>query len=300
MAQDVAPTLSSKIEKDFEKSMENDRTVQRILKRIRDGTATQADVSEYAARVGKHSSAAMVGVLTPENLPDGKLYWNIADRTIRPRLEGDHKLVLSAARSTQKTINKSYGLNIDPPTTKINGRKVYNLLNTVTMDGANIESVLTEPVITLARTAYDGFQETNVQQMQQLGVAVIVNRTYDGVGLHDGKEACQWCIDRAGTFEGYSEAYDVGAFERHDGCGCTVEVIYKDGTVMDPWTKAEYDERTAEARAAAIEARQQELLDAAKNHKGDIASREVFIRKQMNQGMTAKSAYENYWKQVKK
>ena len=79
-----------------------------------------------------------------------------------------------------------------------------------------------------------------------------------------------------------------------------MEVIYKDGTVMDPWTKAEYDERTAEARAAAIEARQQELLDAAKNHKGDIASREVFIRKQMNQGVTAKSAYENYWKQVKK
>ena len=286
MAQDVAPALSNKIDRDFERRMENDRTVQRILNRIRDGTATQGDVSEYAARVGRHSSAAMRGVLTPENLPDGKLYWNIADRTIRPRLESNHGLVLNAAKKTQKQINTAAGYNINPPTTKINNWQVSNLLNSATMDGANLDAVLHEPVITLARKSYDDFQKSNVEQMQALGVRAIVHREYDGVGLHDGKLPCQWCIDRAGTYESVGSAQEAGAFERHDGCGCTVEVIYDDGVKQDPWTKAEWDEAQGESRKASIEAKQKELLERTKSHKEDVTAREYFVRQKMNQGMT--------------
>lgn len=292
MAKDVAPDLNRAIESNFERRLENDRTVQRILKRVQQGKATQADVSAYAARVGRASSGAMRDVLIAENLPEGKLYWNIAERTILPQLEKDHQLVLEAGQAVQKNINKASGLGVKIPSTKLDPERARGIMNLACAEGANLDSVLGEPVITLARAAYDNFQEANVQQMQALGVEVIVNRVYDGVGLHDGKDACQWCLERAGTYEGYESQ----AFERHDGCGCTVEVIYKNGTIMDPWTKAEYKERTAEARAAAIEAKQQEYLDRAQNTSSRVHDREVYIREQMIQGKTVNSAIRSYYR----
>lgn len=298
MVQDIAPSLYKKVEREFNVRMDKDRTVQRVLKRVRDGTATQTDVAAYADRVGIHSSGALRKFVKADNLPEGKLYWNIADRTIRPQLEAQHALIIDAAQKTQKTINAAAGYNIAPASPSINGRKVYNILNAAVFDGADLDAVLHEPVITMARAAYDTFQYKNAENMASLGVNQIIIREYDGVGLHNGRTPCQFCIDRAGTWS-YWDGIDAGVFQRHDGCGCTVTVVYESGVRQDPWTKAEWDERKGEERAAAIEEKQKELMAQAEKHKADIKEREVFIREQMNNGMTAKSAYAAYLQQAK-
>jgi hypothetical protein len=236
----------------------------------------------------------MRDVLIAENLPDGKLYWNIAERTILPQLEKDHELVLEAGRTVQKTINDGYGYGVRIPRTKLDVKRAEGIMNMACADGANIEAVLNEPVITMARSAYDTFQQTNLEEMEQLGVDGYVHREYDGVGLHDGKDACQWCMERAGTYEDYSAARDAGAFERHDGCGCTVEVIYKSGRIQDPWTKAEYRERTIEARAAAIEERRQEMTRKAEESGN---ARAQILRAEQNKGKTERSAWQVYFNQ---
>ena len=64
---------------------------------------------------------------------------------------------------------------------------------------------------------------TNAEAQSSTGLAVHIVRRYDDVGLHGGKDPCQWCLKRAGDWDDYSEAYAAGCFERHPGCGCVIE-----------------------------------------------------------------------------
>ena len=75
--EDVAPKLYSQIRKLFDAAVGKDSQLKRVENRIRDGTATQKDVLLYSQRLGKHASEACKTVLVPENLPDGRLYYNI-------------------------------------------------------------------------------------------------------------------------------------------------------------------------------------------------------------------------------
>lgn len=293
MAKDVAPDLYNDIGKSFERRMEGDKTVQRIEARIKAGKATQADMSAFASKVGIHTSGAFKEVLTPENLPDGKLYWNIAERTIAPRLEEDHEMVLSRARDTQISINKAAGVGLKPPKTELNQDRVLMLMNMACAEGADLTAVFGDPVITLARQMYDDFQFENAKNCNNAGIDTYVVREYDGVGLHDGKDACMFCIERAGEWS-YDDAKTHDVYRRHTGCGCTLTTEYR-GMKQDVWSKATWTGDDPEARKAAIETKRQEMLEKASRHKGYAREREVFIRERMNSGMTANDAY-NAWR----
>ena len=52
--------------------------------------------------------------LKKESLPDGKLYWNIADRTIRPLLTEVHRRVNDAAAAVLAAENKRNGIGLKP------------------------------------------------------------------------------------------------------------------------------------------------------------------------------------------
>ena len=62
----------------------------------------------------------------------------------------------------------------------------------------------------------------NIEAQGGAGLTVRITRKYDDVGLHDGKDPCQWCLDREGEWDDYQEAYNAGVFERHPGCGCVI------------------------------------------------------------------------------
>lgn len=64
----------------------------------------------------------------------------------------------------------------------------------------------------------------NAENANGAGLEVRVTRTYDGVGLSNGR-VCQWCLDRCGDNMTLQEAYDKQAFQRHDGCGCIIEYV---------------------------------------------------------------------------
>lgn len=289
MAKDVAPDLYNDIQKSFERRMEGDGTVQRIEARIKAGKATQADMSAYASKVGIHTGGAFKEVLTPGNLPDGKLYWNIAERTIAPRLEEDHALVLDRAKKTQEALNKKAGIGIKPPDTKLDPERVRGIMNMATAEGADLSAVFGDPVTTVARQMYDDFQYQNADNCDKLGVNQVVVREYDGVGLHDGKDTCEWCESRAGTWT-MDDAKRNGVFERHPGCGCTTTVEYKNGYRSDAWSKAMWKGNDPEERTKAIAlARREQLENMQRTAKGN-RERELFIRDQMYKGATANSA----------
>ena len=110
MAADVVPVLNEKIQTSFQSNMMRDRRIAQISKRIRDGTATFVDGHDYAERLGESLSKALISNLNEENLPDGRLYYNIAKRTVTPALRNNYELTNEAAEQIQSIIDSGLGI----------------------------------------------------------------------------------------------------------------------------------------------------------------------------------------------
>ena len=123
MAVDIVPALYEKIQAEFEQNIKSNRRIQQFLKQDRH---TQKDVSLYSADLGECVSKALGKCLTAEALPDGKLYWNIAQRTIVPLLKTANDMVLDAAEAMQKQEDAENGIRLTPirppfPEDRVNG-----------------------------------------------------------------------------------------------------------------------------------------------------------------------------------
>lgn len=225
--EDIAPELYKEIQKLYTESARADSKLISIVKKAKAGKATQADLNVAAERLGKHASTALKTVLTIDSLPDGKLYWNIAEKTIRPTLEYMNSAINGIALMEKRSADIKHGVKLALQTTKDQRNRIRDVMtfatNSVTQP--ELTNALTDPVITTVHDFLDEFEQKNAEIRENAGVKQYVIREYDGVGLHSG--ACDWCLERAGTWD-YQDAKDNGVFERHPGCGCTIEVVYED------------------------------------------------------------------------
>ena len=112
MATDIVPALNDEIMTSFRSRMNRDARIKRVSRRITDGTASLRDGHTYAAAVGENMSSALRAVLTPEKLPDGKLYYNIASRTVKPALQETYGLVNDTATQVQRIADRRARLRI--------------------------------------------------------------------------------------------------------------------------------------------------------------------------------------------
>lgn len=230
MATDVVPELLSEIETAFKSRNMTDRALARVSKRIRDGTATQVDGHAYAERLGKNASGALQEVLTAENLPDGKLYYNIATRTVIPTLENNQALINEAAAEIQKSIdakNKIHLNSIKPvfPVERING-----LIDKMTAEDIDLEQALVwikEPIVNNSEAFFDDFIRENAKFRADAGLKTTITRVAEA-------KCCEWCANLAGTYE-YGKAPDE-IYARHEFCRCAVTVTSQ-RTTQDVWSK---------------------------------------------------------------
>lgn len=109
---DVAPALHKKILADFNRQVKRNAEIQRVLKRVEKKTATYIDAYYYATEIGNCLSKALNANLTEENLPDGRLYYNIAERTVRPMLELVADMVAGVSDDIQNALNEKAGIGL--------------------------------------------------------------------------------------------------------------------------------------------------------------------------------------------
>lgn len=293
--EDIAPKLYKQIRALFDKAVEADPQLRRVENRIRDGTATQKDVLLYSQRLGKHASDACRAILIPENLPDGRLYYNIGERTVKRLCQENEAEILARASKQSSAMNAAAGVGLKAKRPKRD--RVESLVSAMcndAVDAAGVARLLGEPLMTVHATVVDDFLQTNAEVAYKAGLEPIIVREYDGVGIHNGKDACEWCLSRAGRWS-YGEAYDNGVFERHTGCGCTVTYIYGN-TSQDVWSKAQWETGNEEARKEAIKEKQAELLRNTARKSERARDREKFLREQMNSGKTFADAWAAYEK----
>ena len=127
--EDVAPKLYEKIHKSFIAKTKRDMDVRSFNVKLSKDQAKPEDVSLYARALGECASAALIENIRQDELPDGKLYWNIAERTITPLLEEVHKMVNDAAIEVQKKIDEARNIHLNPVRAEFPEERVRALLN---------------------------------------------------------------------------------------------------------------------------------------------------------------------------
>lgn len=227
---DVVPELLSEIETAFKSHNMTDRKLATVSKRIRDGTATQVDGHTYAERLGKNASKALQDVLIEENLPDGKLYYNIATRTVVPTLENNQALINEAAAEIQKAIDVKNKIHLNPVKPAFPAERINGLIDKMTADDITLEEALVwirEPIVNNSESFFDDFIRENAEFRSNAGMKSTITRVAE-------YKACDWCKNLEGTYEYGKHPEEI--FRRHEFCRCEV-TFTSERTSQSAWSK---------------------------------------------------------------
>ena len=237
---DVAPELLEQIQKAFEENLENG-AAQRWLTRIENGGG-YADAGEYAEAVGQALADAFRTCLSEEVLPDGRMYWNIADRVVRPMLERDHALVADVAQRTQTALNEAAGIGIRAQTVPLDDLRIDGILNRLSEAPrySDIAWILDAPVRQFLHSIVDESVKRNAEFQYDAGLSPIIIRRAES-------KCCKWCSALAGKYA-YPNDIPDDVYRRHDNCRCVVEYDPGDGKRQNVHTKQWTDSAQIEER----------------------------------------------------
>ncbi|MEE0857686.1 MAG: hypothetical protein U0L58_10390 [Ruminococcus sp.] len=217
---DIGEELLKAVRVDFRKELGNkDSRLAKILKRIQDGKGTMHDAAMFSKECGAALSEAIAKNVTPDKLPDGQLYYNIADTILRSTLKDNYDLVNMAAQAVQEQTDNKLNIHLAPQQAAFPEDRVHKIVNAAadqTADSDTIKRRLDSPVRNVTESFYDDFVEENAGFRDEAGLKTYLVRQTNG-------KCCDWCAGFAGRYI-YEDAPEE-VFAKHDNCTCTVEYI---------------------------------------------------------------------------
>ncbi len=257
--QDVSPELLNRIRSDFKEACRADKELGKTINRIDGGKGTYREAQEFASNIGDKLGEAYRKNLTPESLPDGRLYRNIAEKVIRPTLHENYELVSDASQKVQKALNDEAGIGLrvqipEEDTDRVDGiiDRVSDHVDEFTSETADDLASMTE---NFTHHVVDAFIEKNADFQYNAGLKPKIER--DAMA-----ECCGWCLDLAGTYE--YPLKDRSVYQRHKDCRCVVDYHPGNGKVQNAHTKQWRDETDSDILEARKTANLEPLVDRAK------------------------------------
>ena len=210
--EDIVPKLLEAIRDDFKK----------ILGEAKVKELNYPAAEDFAEKVGAALAEAFHRNLDPAQLPEGKMFWNIADRVVRPMLEQDHKIVSDAAVAVQEALNKAAGIGLKAQRAPLDQDRVSGILNKIASADhfSDVAWVLDEPVKTFSRSVVDDTIRENAEFHSRAGLHPRIIRTAE-------HKCCEWCSRLAGVYDYPNIPREV--YQRHNRCRCTVDYNPGDG-----------------------------------------------------------------------
>ncbi|RHM59663.1 hypothetical protein [Coprobacillus sp. AF33-1AC] len=235
MNNDIAPELLEKIEKQFDENIAKNEKIKKILEKIENKKATYQDVQEYAGELGKCLSNSFKLIVSEDTLPDGKFYYNIAQRLIEPTVKKNYESISKQCEIVQTNLNKNANIGIKAVVPKYNSERTDSIINYVsTRDKySDCEKSFLDVLEHNARLIVDDSVKENAQFHDSVGLnPKIVRIASSG--------CCKWCSSLAGTYN-YRDVSNTGndVFRRHANCHCSViyDPINGSRKVQNVWDK---------------------------------------------------------------
>lgn len=237
---DIAPELLKKIQEDFRRDIETSVRIKNVLDKLSAGEATYQDAQVYAEKIGQALARAFKHNLNAEMLPDGRMYYNIAERVLAPMLEESYGLVAATTERIQQSLNQNAGIGLKARRAALNEDRVKGIVDKVsnTESFEDVQWVLDAPVENFCRNVVDETLKANVAFHGSAGLNPRIIRKAES-------NCCKWCSQLEGEY-----LYDEGTmpedvFRRHERCRCLVTYDPADGSNRrqnvhtKKWTTAE-------------------------------------------------------------
>ena len=250
MAVDIGADLLLAITEAFQKAYDQDITIRVLEKRLNGGRAHLEDAARYSERVGELLANVYGELLSSEVLPNGRMYWNIAQKVIGEPLVNNYNLVAEASVNALSAQNAEKGIGLKAQKPALNQERITGLMNKVS-DAERYDDVafaLDEPVKNFSRSVVDDAVKTNADFQAKAGLDVKIIRSTTG------RETCDWCRRLAGTYD-YADVRKTGhdVWKRHAYCDCRIEYVSSteryDVENFKKLTKAENREKIAQRKA---------------------------------------------------
>lgn len=225
MPEDIAPALWARIERLIQSGRASDPVIRALEKNKK---PTYRDAHRMAQRQGENTSRALSAVLKPDALPDGRMYYNIAERTVRPALIDTYESVSAFCRDVQNYLNETAGLGIEAIIPALNDDRIVGIIDRLCEAERfeDIDWILKDPVINFSQNVATDSVKANAALHKKAGLSPKVTRVLGGDG-------CEWCRALAGEYDYDDAPPDV--WKQHLKCACYLFTTDKNGTVRRVW-----------------------------------------------------------------
>ena len=230
MVEDIVPSLLKKIKSEFEGARLDSEVLKDLLSKLHHSKASYLDANQYAIEIGEILSKALGASLTNETLPDGKMYYNIAQRVLTDVLGRNHELVSDYTEQVQKNLNSEAKIGLAAQVPELNQDRIDGLVNRFSSED-NFEDVswlLGEPIVNFTQSIIDDSVRKNAEFHAKMGMTPTISR-------HSTGRCCKWCDSLVGNYIYGKEPNNF--YRRHQHCTCVIDYHPKNGKVQNSWTK---------------------------------------------------------------
>ena len=239
MDNDIVPALLEEIQNEFDKRTYNSKKLKKALLLLQNKKATYLDANNFAIEIGEILSDVLRTTITAEVLPDGKMYFNIADRILNPTMKKNYDLISNFIVDVQTELNRTANLRLKGQIPEFNQDRIDGIVNRISSeeDFESIKWLLDDPIINFSQSIVDDGIKANAEFHAKAGLKPKITRRVSG-------HACEWCQNLSGTYDYYEAPDDI--YRRHERCRCTVDYQPGDGRQQDVWSKQWKDPKKEE------------------------------------------------------
>lgn len=201
-----------------------------LTDKLQNGTAAYADAYEYALEVGAALSDTFGEELSSDVLPDGKMYFNIANRVVRDPLTRAYRLIADECEGVQKKLNTAAGIGLKAQRPDYPENRIKGFIDRLSSepDYDKVSWMLKEPVKTFSESIVDDSVKKNAEMHYNAGLSPQIIRTA-------AAGCCEWCTAVEGKYRYPDVPKDI--YRRHKFCRCQVEYDPRNGKRQDVHTR---------------------------------------------------------------
>lgn len=236
MVEDIVPSLLKKIKSEFEGARLDSEVLKDLLSKLDHGKANYLDANQYAIEIGEILSKALGASLTNETLPDGKMYYNIAQRVLTDVLERNYELVSDYTEQVQKNLNSEAKIGLTAQVPELNQDRIDGLVNRLASEESfdDVKWLIDDPIVNFSQSIVDDSIRKNVEFHHKVGLSPKIVRRVVG-------HPCKWCKSLEGSYNYPEVPKDI--YRRHGNCRCTVDYHPGNGKKQNVHTKKWTDEK---------------------------------------------------------
>lgn len=210
---------------------------------LKNNNASYKEADDYAVALGEITKAAFDNNVNSAVLPNGRMYYNIANSIIPKVLQSNFTDINKYCQEVQKLFNDNKGLTFNPVNVNINNDRLKGLIQSIA-DAENYDKVskqFTESLINYGQSIVTDNIKANADFQYKTGKVLPVIRR-----MSTGK-CCKWCTSLVGTYK-YTPDMDTAVFRRHANCRCLVEYDNGTGVYQNVHNKKLYNKSAIDER----------------------------------------------------